>query len=651
MDSGIGNDPGGYIHREKIHLWGFIYMEASQTMVDKKLTSKEIKKLTEARVEKEKQEIDDQKKDNPDDEKSESPYFIKGGYLCRTKYTREGGEVTVPLCNFSARIVEENILDDGKETTHLFAIEGKLLDKIPLPKIEIPATGFSALSWVSKWGSKPCLEPGQTVKDFVRHAIQKASDSVQVTTHYAHTGWRSVNGAMIYLHAGGAIGCNEGVSVKFSRELERYILPPYPHTQTESANSFSDLEKKGLKTSLSFLDIGNRAVTIPLWCLVFLAPLTTLLKPMPNFSGYTYGVSGTFKTTLLILALGHFGNFPGAESLSNFEDTPGILERRAFTLKDTLHIIDDYHPSASRKAADGKESIAQRMIRGYSNRTARGRLNSDLTEKGRYEPRGMMIMSGEEMPSLESTLARVCLIEITAGALVLDKLTTIQNNADALPFAMASYISWIRDNMEEIKETFPARFRELRERAATEGFHNKLPEQAAFMGFALETATSFFNEKGVLSNDDAAALVSEGWGIFRQLAAKLQERIQDDDPVALFFEIVSTLLLQSQARMECFPGYSGERIGAGEQIGWYDSSCLYLLPTAIWNIVQRRCIAENTHFPFSKNTFFQMLKNRKIIMPAASGQTAVLVKIQGKPVRVLKIIEGGIYEKSVTPVT
>lgn len=613
---------------------------------------KNIKDQVKARADKEKQEHDEGEKNNPD--KEDSPYFVKKGYLCRKKYSKDGGEITIPLCNFSARISEEQIIDDGQDSQHLFAINGKLHGKIPLPPIEITAEKFAGLSWISKWGSKACLEPGQTVKDYVRHAIQKASTDTPVKTHYGHTGWREINGQWVYLHAAGAIGCGPDmpqVSVKLSRELERYSLPLTPFCKQESAGDFLEAEKKGIETSLQFLDIGNPAVTIPLFCLIYLAPLTTLLNPQPNFSFYLFGISGSFKTTVALLALAHFGQFSGAESLSNFDDTSGILEKRSFTLKDSVQVIDDYHPSSNRKAAESKEGIAQRMIRAYSNRTARGRLNSDMSERGRYEPRGMMLMTAEEQPTLESTLARVCIIEVTEGALDRDKLTMIQKNADTLPFAMASYITWLRENMAEIKEAFPGRFRELRERAATEGFHKKLPEQAAFMGFALETATSFFYEKGALLKDAAGALVAEGWGIFRQLAEKQQQRIKDDDPVALFFEIVSTLLLQGQARLEAYPGYPGDRIGAGEQIGWYDSACLYFLPTAIWHMVQRRCIAENTHFPFSKNTFFQMLKNRKIIMPSPSGRSAILVKIGSKPVRVLKIIEGGIYEKAVTSVT
>jgi len=615
----------------------------------------EIKKQVQARAAKEKKDFDNQDKRKPDDEKNESTYFTKGGYWCRKKYSKDGGEITIPLCNFTAQITEENLIDDGQDSQHLFTINGKLRDKISLPPIEITAEKFSGLSWIPKWGSKACLEPGQTVKDYVRHAIQKASTDTPVKTHYGHTGWREINGQWVYLHAAGAIGSGPDmpqVSVRLSRELERYSLPPTPSCKQESAPDFWEAEKKGLETSLQFLDIGDRSVTLPLFCLIYLTPMTTLLNPMPNFSFYLFGQSGSFKTTVALLALAHFGNFSGAESLSNFDDTPGILEKRSFTLKDSLHVIDDYHPSANRKAAESKEGIAQRMIRAYSNRTARGRLNSDMSERGRYEPRGMMLMTAEEQPTLESTLARVCIVEVIEGAIDRQKLTAIQKDSNALPYAMASYINWLRENIADIKAAFPARFQALRERAASEGFHKKLPEQVASMGFSLETACSFFLEKGVLSEDDAKALAADGWGIFRQLARRQQQRIEEDNPVSLFFDILSTALIQNHARLDGWPGTASQTIGGGESlIGWYDSDYLYLIPTAIWALVQRQCSMENTHFPFSKNTFWKMLVNRKIISPATDGQSAIFIKMDGKAKRVLKIIDRGVYDKSVTSVT
>ena len=619
----------------------------------------EIKQKVKARVAQEAEIINAEKHDKGNGE-DQSGYFVKNGYWCRVKRTKgKGGadehEQTIGLCNFTARIVEENIIDDGQDSQHLFSIEGKLYDKYPLQKVDIPAERFAGLMWISKWGSRACLEPGQTVRDYVRHAIQKASINTPVKTHYGHTGWREINGQWVYLHAGGAIGAGPDlpdVSVRLSKELERYSLPPFPLSNSGQSEKTADAEKAGLETSLRFLEIGSRAVTFPLFCLIYMAPLTTLLNPMPNFSFYLFGQSGTLKTTVALLALAHFGHFSGAESLSNFDDTPGILEKRSFTLKDTLHVIDDYHPSSNRKAAESKEGIAQRMIRAYSNRTARGRLNSDLSEKGRYEPRGMMLMTAEEQPTLESTLARVCIIEVTESDVDRDKLSGIQAEADKLPLAMVSFIHWIRENRAEIKETFPARFRALRAKAAAEGFHKKLPEQAAFMGFTLETVMTFFCEKNVMPPEAAKSIVAEGWCIFRQLAKQQQQRIEEDDPVSLFFEVISILLIQGQARLESYPGFSGERIGASEQhIGWYDAAGIYLMPAAAWYVVQRPCISENTHFPFTKNTFFKMLKNRGIIIPGPNGETSVVVKVGKKPVRVLKISDGGIYDKCVTSVT
>jgi len=205
--------------------------------------------------------------------------------------------------------------------------------------------------------------------------------------------------------------------------------------------------------------------------------------------------------------------------------------------------------------------------------------------------------------------------------------------------------------MEEIKTTFPARFRELRERAASEGFHKKLPEQAAFMGFALQCCTSFFLEKGILYKDTAAALFAEGWETFKLLAKQQQQRIEDDNPIQLFFEILSVLLIQGQARLDCMPGFDGHSIGSSEQvIGWYDANCIYLMKAAAWHLVQRRCISENTHFPFSKATFFKMLANKQIIIPGKGGDTTHVMTIDKKSVRVVKIKEGGIYEKLVISV-
>lgn len=574
--------------------------------------------------------------------KSEPAYFLDAdGFLCRTKQTRDG-KITIPLCNFQAEISEENIIDDGREITHLYMLEGKLRGKLPLPKLEVPASNFAGMGWVHKWGTRAILEPGATIRDFVRHAIQSDSRNVKTLKHFGHMGWREINGEHVYLHADGAIGADGGISVRLSRELQRYRFPSPP--------LIPDNAEPSLRASLELLDIGDRTVTLPLWCGVYLAPLTSLTSPKPNFSLYAYGNSGTYKTSVAILYLSHFGEFNGIECLSNLDDTIGTLEKRSFILKDTLHVVDDFHPNHRKNDALGAEHIVQRLIRGYSNRTARGRLNPDMSERGRYEPRGMLLLTAEELPTLESTLARVAVIEFGERSIDKERLTDMQGKAPLLSQAMALYIGWVKENMATIVSAFPERFQALRTRAASEGTHRKLPEQAAFLGFALETAVNFFTEKKILTDSEAKALVDEGWTIFGSLAAKQQQRIKDDDPIQLFTDVISTLLIQHNARIDCVSAADGGAIGAGDRIGWYDSSCLYLVPTAAWHALQRFCVQEAEHFPFSRNTFFSMLKNRRILAPAADGSSTVTMRIGGKVVRVLKIIDRVVYEKTVTSV-
>jgi hypothetical protein len=575
--------------------------------------------------------------------KSELAYFLDSeGFLCRTKQTKDG-RITVRLCNFSGEIVEENIIDDGREIIHLYIIEGKLRGKQPLPKLEVPANNFASMGWIFKWGTRAILEPGQTIKDYCRHAIQSESRDVKTMTHYGHTGWREVNGEQVYLHANGAIGADAGgISVRLSRELQRYRFPVPPF--------IPDSAEPSLRASLALLDIGDRAVTLPLWCGVYLAPLTSLISQKPNFSLYLYGCSGTYKTSVAILFLSHFGEFNGIECLSNLDDSIGILEKRSFILKDTLHVVDDFHPSNRKNDALGAEHIVQRLIRGYSNRTARGRLNPDMTERGRYEPRGMLLLTAEELPTLESTLARVAVTEFGERSINKESLTEAQGKAPLLAQAMALYIGWVKENMAAIVSAFPERFQILRTRAASEGSHRKLPEQAAFLGFALETAVNFFTEKKILSDSQAKELVDEGWSIFGSLAARQQQRIKDDDPIQLFTDVIQTLLVQHNARLDCTSVTDSVSIGAGDRIGWYDSSCLYLIPTAVWHALQRFCVQEATYFPFGRNTFFSMLKKRRILAPAADGSNTVTTWIAGKTVRVLKIIDQEVYQKTVSSV-
>ncbi|MBE0426353.1 MAG: DUF927 domain-containing protein [Nitrospirae bacterium] len=559
-------------------------------------------------------------------------YFVdKDGYSRRMKTTRDG-KVPVRLANFNAIIEKEIIEDDGIEQKRKYILKGKIENRKNLPTIEVNASSFSAMSWLHQWGTHAVIEPGQTVKDFLRYFIQISSQP-QTETVYSHTGWREVDGEWIFLTAVGAIG-KDNVSTKLPRELQKYSLP------LAVGN-----EKEALEASLSFLDLGNKAVTFPLFFLAYLAPLTTFLDPQPNFSGYIYGETGTRKTTLALLLLSHFGNFRSIHQLSNFESTANLLARRAFTLKDMLMVIDDYHPTIQEREAQLKESILQRIIRSASNRTDRGRLNSDSTEKGCYEPRGMILSTGEDLPTLQSTLARMLVVEISKEDISLKKLTELQKKAYLLPHAMTSYILFLKKNLSKIQDLFCETFIKLREKASAADMHGKLSEQIAFLYFTLEVVTAWAVEKRVIDYQKSVDFKTAGWKIFTGLSNSQEKRFQRENPVRMFIDILETLINQGKVFLENKENpFELPLLGQlkGDFIGCYDEDYLYIIPPALWNVVQRFCRQEGTHFPVTKNTLYRLLKIRGLIETKESANT-VSVWFKNKAIKVIKFYRAHIH--------
>src|SRR5262249_10346735 len=145
----------------------------------------------------------------------------------------EGKEYPEPLCNFQARVVREELIDDGSgEARHTFTLEGKLASGEVLPAVSVPAADFAGMNWpLKEWGLSAVVFAGQGVKDHLRVALQELSREAERCRIYKHTGWRQHGNDWLYLHAGGAIGPKGTVSslrVELDGKLTQYHLPDPP---------------------------------------------------------------------------------------------------------------------------------------------------------------------------------------------------------------------------------------------------------------------------------------------------------------------------------------------------------------------------------------------------------------------------------------
>src|SRR5262249_52500418 len=150
-------------------------------------------------------------------------YGIKDGCLAR------GGK---PLCNFSARIVETIIRDDGAGQERFLVIGGRLDDGSALPPACVPAVQFPDMRWLlRRWGHRAVIYPGGSNRDHLRAAIQLLSHDTRTREVYTHLGWRQLSASWTYLHAAGGIGPRGlvgTVEVALPDALAGFALPVPP---------------------------------------------------------------------------------------------------------------------------------------------------------------------------------------------------------------------------------------------------------------------------------------------------------------------------------------------------------------------------------------------------------------------------------------
>jgi hypothetical protein len=178
--------------------------------------------------------------------RTRSGYVVKDGMICH-EFLVENKPIVEPLCNFNCRIVEERLHDDGVEHSTFFVLEGKVCAGPKLPKIEVPASEFEKMTWVTaQWGSAPIIEAARGMRDQLRAAILYLSaGNVLRHTVFTHLGWRKDGDSWFYLHSGGAIsedGPLESVETAPPEPLAKFVqfvlrsacCPAWPPTTSPS---------------------------------------------------------------------------------------------------------------------------------------------------------------------------------------------------------------------------------------------------------------------------------------------------------------------------------------------------------------------------------------------------------------------------------
>jgi hypothetical protein len=431
----------------------------------------------------------------------EPPYGVVNRKLVVYKNSTDFEIVSDIIIN----VLEEIIFDDGRDRRVFLKIRGYTSSGEELPEIEIPSGEFNGLKWITEyWGIKAVM-PLRKMQEHFRNAVAiSANKYAKRTTIFSHTGWRLLDTGWCYLHGGGAIGA-KGILTKLETGLGRYTFSEDPVNIA-----------KVLKTCLEVLEIAPYKITVPMVSLAFLSPLNEFLRQVglePSFIEFLMGLTKTKKTTLAALINCFFGDFTGKTLTSSFKDTANASEKVGYILKDSLRVVDDFHPTTNFSEKKRMDATAQALARNYGNRAGRHRMNADLSLQEAYIPRDNVIITGEHLPSIgASGISRFLIVEIEKNAVDVRKLTAVQAEKQDLALFMRAYIEWLipQANSGTLPAMLKQRFEDYRNYYATIISDDRLCENISWLAIGFSMLIQFITEQNILSPTELQDLTNKG---------------------------------------------------------------------------------------------------------------------------------------------
>ena len=586
------------------------------------------------------------------------PYFITSDdMIAWRKETREG-VVPQPLCNFTARIVAEEVLDDGAEQHTVFVIEGELSGGHRLPATRVPAERYPAMSWVTEaWGMAPVILAGQGKRDHLRAAIQMLSGAVPRRTVFGHLGWRRIDGRWFFLHHGAGIG---GDGILGAVEVEAGVDGLLAYDLPEPPPSAEAIE--AIHASLAILDLGSDAVTAPLLGAVYRAPLGE--AAYIDFSVHLTGPTGVFKSELAAVAQAHFGaGFNSRRLPASWADTANMLEKKAFLAKDAVLVVDDFAPAGTTADVQRLHREADRLFRGAGNRSGRARMRADGGGRPTYHSRGLIVSTGEDIPSGQSLRARMLVLELAPGDIEAVALSRAQRNAadSILAKAIAGYLRWLAPRIDDLRRTLPERQRILRDDFVQQGQHKRTPEVAASIMTGWETFLSFAEHVGALPRPSVELLLGRVRAAVLDSAATQAGHQSSEEPATRFLALLGATISSGRAHVTGVSnggapdeadrwGWRMVVVGTGnqartdwrpngEQVGWLDADDLYLDPESSFAAVQKLARDQGTSMPIKQRTLWKRLaeQGHLVSRDRARGTNTVRRTIGGRRLEVIHL--------------
>ena len=313
------------------------------------------------------------------------------------------------------------------------------------------------LNWIKEIsGGAAYFSTIKNARKQVLDLIHSLVDSnVEEKIVFTENGWTRIGSIWCYVIDSGIIGLNQ---TKYSGDANHPFI--YDNRNVGKKTTF--------ETTIKMIEIcDDRSITLPLFLFTHLGSLCKLFElanvPLKGVMAII-GTTNSRKTSMALCMTKTFGRENITIPEISFESTEGGIEVESSKHADSVLLIDDFHPTTSKKNFNKLMKTLEFILRRYGDRTIKKRMTDFSPNKtaGCYDVNGVCVITGEDIGGVQSSLTRVLILEVDKFSVKNDVLGYYQNNPLFLNTHMYDFISYVTCNFEKIVSFIKKRVLEWR---------------------------------------------------------------------------------------------------------------------------------------------------------------------------------------------
>ncbi len=437
-------------------------------------------------------------------------------------FARDG----TPLTDFGAipLSVIKKFTEDGVEDDVELMILGK---DIPSKIITLCAKELGSAQWLDNLGISYIYSKQEVWN--IRVIIQEMAKYAPVREEFCYSGW-APDGDNFYVMNGHKLCDNDWYA---------------EHTKTVCEHT------------LQMLSVAPHSIT---FVLLAVAILSLVQSRMISRGAYFKGVCSvvaqtqSFKTTIAAL---FFDWSDGRAADINFEASTAAIIRTIGNSRDKTVVLDDYKPGATKVESRDMLQKISRVIRLCSDNSGgikrAGSQNETITNIARC----LVVVTAEHMHfEVQSTLARLLILEMNGKDVDWDKLTFFQENHALYRECIMDFINYIIKQdvdifCEKLEHQFLRKRNMLREELSDQNLlvDNRTSDMCTWLYIAFSEFLRFALSVKAIKQEEFENYMAETKKIFLSLMERQAERVAELDGVRQFFKGLQIILETKEAHI------------------------------------------------------------------------------------------------------